>query len=581
MPVWPWWCPAAHRIGADSIDADRGVRAAGRSPAVAGSRACRAGRRSTRAGAGGGRLRLPLRGADVARVRRAVDCVWRGQVPPRRCSTSWPRLAVRHGVDRGGGRRRSTPRARWWRSTRPSARRRHARRRPCSSSPGPNSVSASSPACRGRLRRVRRGSWPKRSGCRPGGRGWSELLGQRRGCLRLPCLDYLAEGRIERGSPRRGGQRTSRRTVSPNRMMARSAGWLPRSRWMRSVPFGVPGAWRWPPGRSPPPGGRPTWRSAPWERHPASSSRPATTSCGSFPDAGRARRRAPGRTTLVEQLRLTPMMFEFGARPPARAISLVSRAVGRVRRHLLAALRVGRARHGHLGLADELLLSDGMPRLIYVRRPAPDIEPGLEAMLGRLEDGRPCVLPAVPVGDRPSCTGLLLDDLAVLLSERFVDTRRRRIVDRRRPAATYRRHVTDVPRPRRRPSRELTALVADRHRPTRHAHRTRRDRQDPPCRRAATGAFDRFADGLYFVDLTRSVRSDEVFATIARVVGCGSATREGSALDALNGELRDLECCSSSTTSSRSCGRSGSCHCSPLPAPEGTRHQPGRAARTR
>ena len=68
-------------------------------------------------------------------------------------------------------------------------------------------------------------------------------------------------------------------------------------------------------------------------------------------------------------------------------------------------------------LEDEFILSDGMPRLVYVNRPAPEIEPRLERMLAWLPDEdsashRPLPQPA-------ELHHLLLDDLAVLLTERF------------------------------------------------------------------------------------------------------------------------------------------------------------------
>ena len=69
------------------------------------------------------------------------------------------------------------------------------------------------------------------------------------------------------------------------------------------------------------------------------------------------------------------------------------------------------------GLEDEMILSSGMPQLVYLKRPAPNMEPPLRKMLSRLEGED-------SVSYRPFTTadelhGLLLDDLAVLLTERF------------------------------------------------------------------------------------------------------------------------------------------------------------------
>ena len=69
------------------------------------------------------------------------------------------------------------------------------------------------------------------------------------------------------------------------------------------------------------------------------------------------------------------------------------------------------------GLEDELQLATRMPRLIYVKRPAPDMDPRLADMLRRLqgEEG-----PSYkPFGDVAELHELLLDDLALLLAERF------------------------------------------------------------------------------------------------------------------------------------------------------------------
>ena len=89
----------------------------------------------------------------------------------------------------------------------------------------------------------------------------------------------------------------------------------------------------------------------------------------------------------MEQLRLTPILFELGARPhPPRALYRSYLAQSQV------FVGIYWQRYGWVapdidisGLEDELVLSSGMPRLIYVKRPAPDMEPRLAAMLSRLE----------------------------------------------------------------------------------------------------------------------------------------------------------------------------------------------------
>lgn len=123
--------------------------------------------------------------------------------------------------------------------------------------------------------------------------------------------------------------------------------------------------------------------------------------------------------SAVEQLRLSPVMFELGARPhPPRAL---------YRSYLEQSdLFVGIywQRYGWIapdmeisGLEDEYLLSAGMPRLIYVKRPAPDMEPALADLLDRLqvED----TTSYKPFTDGAELHQLLLDDLSLTLAERF------------------------------------------------------------------------------------------------------------------------------------------------------------------
>src|SRR5499426_3623992 len=85
----------------------------------------------------------------------------------------------------------------------------------------------------------------------------------------------------------------------------------------------------------------------------------------------------------IDQLRLAPVMFESGARahPPQE-----------VYRAYLAQsdifVGIYWQRYGWVGpgmsisgLEDEFRLSESMPRLLYLKAPAPDREPGLTAMI--------------------------------------------------------------------------------------------------------------------------------------------------------------------------------------------------------
>jgi predicted ATPase len=128
-------------------------------------------------------------------------------------------------------------------------------------------------------------------------------------------------------------------------------------------------------------------------------------------------RRAVSRA--ISALRLTPVMFETGARPypPAEVY----------RAYLAQAdLFIGLywQRYGQLvpgaqvsGLEDEFDLSAGLPRLLYVKAPAPDREARLADLLARIKEESSA---SYRYFRTPIELGRLVrDDLAVLLSERF------------------------------------------------------------------------------------------------------------------------------------------------------------------
>ena len=121
----------------------------------------------------------------------------------------------------------------------------------------------------------------------------------------------------------------------------------------------------------------------------------------------------------VTRLRLVPVMFELGARPhPPREVY----------RSYLAQSQVfvgvywqsyGWVAPGEQvsGLEDEYLLSAGLPRLIYVKSPAPGREPRLEQMLARIQgDGD---ITYQRFSEAAELQRLVENDLAVLLSEGF------------------------------------------------------------------------------------------------------------------------------------------------------------------
>src|SRR5690606_17044888 len=128
---------------------------------------------------------------------------------------------------------------------------------------------------------------------------------------------------------------------------------------------------------------------------------------------------------VIGDLRLTPVMFELGARPhpPAdlyRAYLAQSDVfVGIYGEHY------GWVPPGSQvsGLEDEYLLSTKLPTRLYIKDPAPAREERLEQLLRRIrEDGRATYR---RYGSPAELAQLLGDDLAVLVTERFHSARLR------------------------------------------------------------------------------------------------------------------------------------------------------------
>jgi len=121
----------------------------------------------------------------------------------------------------------------------------------------------------------------------------------------------------------------------------------------------------------------------------------------------------------IEQLRMAPVMFESGARPhPAQAV---------YRAYLQQSdifVGIYWQRYGWVGpdmtisgLEDELRLAGDMPRLLYFKVPAPDMEVGLTRMLEKVKaEGRSAYKTFTGAEE---LRALVLTDLATMLAERF------------------------------------------------------------------------------------------------------------------------------------------------------------------
>src|SRR5215470_8423577 len=124
----------------------------------------------------------------------------------------------------------------------------------------------------------------------------------------------------------------------------------------------------------------------------------------------------------ITRLRLVPVMFELGARPhPPREVYRAYLA------HSQVFIGIYWQRYGWSppgeqisGLEDEYLLSAGLPRLLYVKTPAPDLEPRLAEMLARIKSEGGASYQRF--ADAAELQNLVENDLAVLLSERFLVT---------------------------------------------------------------------------------------------------------------------------------------------------------------
>jgi predicted ATPase len=123
----------------------------------------------------------------------------------------------------------------------------------------------------------------------------------------------------------------------------------------------------------------------------------------------------------IERLRLTPVLFEEGARPyPPRSLYRAYLEQSHVfvgiywQRYGWIALDMGIS-----GLEDEYRSAGDKPRLIYVREPSPDRDPRLSELLDRIK--REGQTSYKSFGSPSELQGLIEQDLALLLSERFED----------------------------------------------------------------------------------------------------------------------------------------------------------------
>jgi predicted ATPase len=123
----------------------------------------------------------------------------------------------------------------------------------------------------------------------------------------------------------------------------------------------------------------------------------------------------------IERLQLTPVLFELGARPhPPRDLYRAYLEQSQI------FVGIYWQRYGWVapdetlsGLEDEYSLSAGMPRLLYVKAPAPEREARLTELLGRIQSDDTASYK--PFSTPEELARLVSADLALLMSERFMN----------------------------------------------------------------------------------------------------------------------------------------------------------------
>src|SRR5215469_8057519 len=121
----------------------------------------------------------------------------------------------------------------------------------------------------------------------------------------------------------------------------------------------------------------------------------------------------------IRRLHLVPVWYESGARPhPPRSMYRAYLEQSQV------FVGIYWQRYGWVapgmeisGLEDEFRLAAGKPMLLYLKRPAPEQEPRLAAMIDSIRDAG--TVSYRTFGTPRELERLLADDLAVLLSESF------------------------------------------------------------------------------------------------------------------------------------------------------------------
>jgi predicted ATPase len=227
----------------------------------------------------------------------------------------------------------------------------------------------------------------------------------------------------------------------------------------------------------------------------------------------------------ISQLRLTPILFESGARPyPPRELYRAYLAQSDIFVGLYW------QRYGWVaptmqvsGLEDEYQLAGEKPKLIYVKTPAPEREPRLQALLNRIrtEDAASYQKFATPEELREH----LANDLAQLLTERFTSPPETPVPARPAPLPVPRSALID--------RQQEVALVREllQHEDVGPVTLTGPGGVGKTrlAIQVATDLASQFADGVAFISLASLKDPQLVELTIARALGVSEAN--GQAID--------------------------------------------------
>ena len=230
----------------------------------------------------------------------------------------------------------------------------------------------------------------------------------------------------------------------------------------------------------------------------------------------------------ISAMRLTPVLFELGARPHRpRELYQAYLAQSEIFVGLYWQLHGQVASGSELsGLEEEFELAGDLPRLLYVKEPAPDRSPRLAALISRIAQEASYRIFRTPAELRR----LVRDDLATLLSERFAAPRPREAPSRGSPRSLPLPTTSLVGR-----EQAIDAVTSLLGRPgVRLVTLTGPGGIGKTRLATAVGEKlrERFDGGTAFVPLAEVTRAELVLAGIGRTVGAGLSQAD-SPMDAL------------------------------------------------